>query len=109
MGAIPWVLSTGTGARKMTLRVIAVLFLGMVGMEAQEAVHAFLAPNEREWAVHPELPTLRIGMGTVVILKKNGRSIRYSGQIEEFSDRGRLRYRLELHSGFVAEGGRWYR
>lgn len=100
---------SGLGTRKMIPRLVTIMLLIVTCVEAQGAYHAFLAPLARKWQSHPELPNVRVGMGTVVILKDDLRSIRYSGEIWQLVDPGRLSYQLELHSGFVAEGGHWYR
>ena len=67
-------------------------------------VAAFLAKKGR-WNSHPDLTSLKIGAGTVVVLKDDGTAIRYTGEVWEYAFP--QEYELQSHSGFLVDVGRW--
>jgi hypothetical protein len=78
--------------------------LHLVTLMAQPVHRAFLLKTGT-WASHPDSATLKVGGGTVIVLKADGSAIRYSGEVWEYGPS--KQYELQGHSGFVADGGHW--
>jgi hypothetical protein len=95
---------SGFGAQMMRARWTLVATLHLATLMAQPPHRAFLLKTGR-WASHPDSATLKVGGGTVIVLKGDGSAIRYSGEVWEYGPS--KQYELQGHSGFVADGGHW--
>lgn len=84
--------------------MILMFALCINGFATEAPYYAFLA-KAGHWSSHPDVPSLKIGSGTVVILKYDGVALRYTGEVWEANPR--KRYELQYHSGFIADAGRW--
>ena len=88
--------------------MVRLLFISLLCLRLGVAasVDAFLV-KDKGWNPHPDLKSLAIGPGTVVVLKADGASFRYTGEIWEYTENGGRVYELQTHAGFVLEGGTW--
>ncbi len=88
----------------MSLRLTVVAAFCISLLMAQPPHRAFLF-KDGKWASHPDSATLKVGGGTVIVLKVDGSAIRYRGEVWEY---GQIKqYVLQGHSGFIADGGHW--